>query len=383
MGKRPRIGIFFVFDENWVGGSYYLMNLVNALNHLDEADQPDVVILSWEEKDFQRMQQTGYPRLSFFDLSMKPGIGGRAVNKILRPLTGKNVVKRTHVPADLVDMVFPYNGNEKFDLVPKKVYWVPDFQEHYLPQFFTEKELNKRKSYQAALSQTTHTLVLSSKSAQDDYHQFFPAAKNRTAVLNFAVTHPRYDQLDIAQLREKFNITAPYYMVPNQFWAHKNHFLVLKAIAALKEQELTYQVVFTGKEYDNRNPDYYDQLQAFIQANGIESYVRFLGFIDRDEQLQLMNNAMAVIQPSLFEGWSTVVEDSKAMGQYILASNFKVHLEQLYVNHRFFDPESVEELSALMQEGIAHGFDRENLDYSLNVKKFAADFVSIVRNELA
>ncbi len=40
---------------------------------------------------------------------------------------------------------------------------------------------------------------------------------------------------------------------------------------------------------------------------------RFLGFIDRGEQLQLMKNSIAIVQPSLFEGWSTVVEDTKAM----------------------------------------------------------------------
>ena len=46
----------------------------------------------------------------------------------------------------------------------------------------------------------------------------------------------------------------------------------------------------------------------------IKKYISILGFISRQDQLSLMRDAIAVIQPSLFEGWSTVVEDCKAIG---------------------------------------------------------------------
>ena len=41
-----------------------------------------------------------------------------------------------------------------------------------------------------------------------------------------------------------------------------------------------------------------------------------------------MRKAMAVIQPSLFEGWSTVVEDARALGKPMILSDFPVQIEQ-------------------------------------------------------
>jgi glycosyltransferase involved in cell wall biosynthesis len=34
------------------------------------------------------------------------------------------------------------------------------------------------------------------------------------------------------------------------------------------------------------------------------------------------------INPSLFEGWSTTVEEAKALGKFIILSDIKVHREQ-------------------------------------------------------
>jgi len=41
-----------------------------------------------------------------------------------------------------------------------------------------------------------------------------------------------------------------------------------------------------------------------------------------------MRRAAAILQPSRFEGWSTVVEDAKTLGKPILVSDLSVHREQ-------------------------------------------------------
>ena len=159
-------------------------------------------------------------------------------------------------------------------------------------------------------------------------------------VVNFAVTHPVYDHLNIDELKLKFEINKEYFISPNQFWQHKNHMTILKAIKLLKERQKEVLVVFTGKEYDYRNPDYTGDLKRFVLENDLTSNILFLGFIDRAEQLQLMKHAKAIIQPSLFEGWSTVVEDAKAMDQFVIASDIPVHKDQLKKNALFFSPKN-------------------------------------------
>jgi glycosyltransferase involved in cell wall biosynthesis len=154
---------------------------------------------------------------------------------------------------------------------------------------------------------------------------------------------------------------------------------VLEAIALLKNEGLDFQVVFTGSQSDPRNKEYFDTLSNFIKANGIEKYIKFLGFIERSEQLSLIANARAVIQPSLFEGWSTVVEDSKAVNQYIILSNINVHREQISENVSFFDPHSPEELANAIRETVLHTPHKKNVDYQASVKAFSRNVLRVLQ----
>jgi hypothetical protein len=92
-----------------------------------------------------------------------------------------------------------------------------------------------------------------------------------------------------------------------------------------------------------------------------------------------MKNSIAIIQPSLFEGWSTVVEDAKAMNQYIIASKINVHIEQLKTNVSFFNPNDSNELSNILETVIRNKILITKYDYHNNILKFANDFMNIIK----
>jgi glycosyltransferase involved in cell wall biosynthesis len=238
-----------------------------------------------------------------------------------------------------------------------------------------------RRKHQLTLIEHNYPVIFSSKDAQQNFYEIYPDAQNPTYVVNFATTHLPYQHLDIEELRAKYGVCKRYIISPNQFWKHKNHQIILDAMLALRNmQEIDFQIVFTGKEYDFRYPDYAENLKKFVQENQLQNHIKFLGFIDRQDQLQLMNNALAVVQPSLFEGWSTVVEDAKAMNQYIIASSILVHQEQLeaYPNKTFFQPTDILSLVKVFQNLPAELL-KQPYHYVENVQKFALDFLKIVQ----
>jgi glycosyltransferase involved in cell wall biosynthesis len=181
-------------------------------------------------------------------------------------------------------------------------------------------------------------------------------------------------------VRRKFNINSKYYFCSNQFWAHKNHKVIFEALCILKKQDKDIIVVFSGKESDYRNPNFFNELKDYIKENKIEHQVKFLGFIDREEQLLLMKHSIAVIQPSLFEGWSTVVEDAKAMNQHIIISSIAVHKEQLTSNMTYFEPNNSQELANIMLKYNDKMPIKKENDYNLNKYKFANDFIKIIES---
>jgi glycosyltransferase involved in cell wall biosynthesis len=52
-----------------------------------------------------------------------------------------------------------------------------------------------------------------------------------------------------------------------------------------------------------------------------------------------------VLQPSLFEGWSTSVEEVKSLGKSIIVSDIPVHREQDPSFALYFDPQNPAELA--------------------------------------
>jgi len=186
---------------------------------------------------------------------------------------------------------------------------------------------------------------------------------------------------DIEFLCKEYDITRPYFIVSNQFYKHKNHLVVYEAMHLLKAEYPDFQVVFTGKEEDYRNPAYITSLRQLVDTHQLTHQVRSLGVIPRAHQLGLMKQALAVIQPSKFEGWSTVVEDAKSLQKQILLSHIPVHVEQMGDDAYYFDADAAEELKALM-----HGFLTQRLEskpvfenYQERIKIFAASFIAIFK----
>jgi glycosyltransferase involved in cell wall biosynthesis len=384
MDKRIKLGLIYSYDEGWIAGAYYIENLIHALNTLPDDQKPEICIFGYKEQDFQYLQnRTLYPYLSFYPINIKYNLIEKVLNKISRKIIRKNIIdKRPN--GQKIDILFPANNNHYFELIPKrkKLYWIPDFQEHHLPHLFTESEINVRKKIQNWLVEKKASIVLSSKDAFEDFSRIYPNNTCNVFILNFAVSHPYYQDIDIEVIRLKYSIPDNYFFSPNQFWAHKNHITLLKAIKQLKERNINPVVIFSGKSNDYRNLNHYDELQRFIKDNKLENNAIFLGFIDRKEQLKIMEHAIAVIQPSLFEGWSTVVEDAKALNQFLVLSDLNVHKEQVitYSNTRLFEPNDevalAEEIAKLMlQKPTIVPFD-----YLITIEKFGKTFNEIMKS---
>jgi glycosyltransferase involved in cell wall biosynthesis len=371
MSKRKKLGILYGYNENWIAGTYYIHNLIHALNSLSDAQKPALVIYTGNVSEFEALQSSvNYP---YMTRAVIPEISfiEKFFNKVSFVLARRQIAK-IKLP---VQLLFPIWDDKSF----KKrqcLYWIPDFQEHYLPQFFSEEEIKSRKNWQSKLAKTKFCkIIFSSNAAFNDYKSIYPTQNTINYVVPFAVTHPSFLHLDIKAVKEKYNIQGEYFISPNQFWIHKNHRVVIDAVKILRDKGTHVCVAFTGKPHDPRAPRYFDDLKEYVQENKLEKNILFLGFIDRTEQLCLMKNANAVIQPSMFEGWSTVVEDAKAMEQVIIASNIAVHKEQLKDDAFFFDMHDAKTLADIIEKVNLEKPHFNSTNYQTNIEFFATCFL--------
>lgn len=392
MAARKQIAIIYSYNEGWIGGTYYIQSLIQSLNILDDARKPHLVILCDADKEFAQIQQTDYPYLEKWENSRCNYEGNltlldRVVNKLSRWWMDKNVIQKPAVlnyPGQL-DVIFPVPPEfRKFKEAKTALFWIPDFQEIHFPHFFDKRELAIRKAMADYVAHSAAPIVFSSHDAQNDFMRLYPENQCRKFVVPFAVTHPDLSAVAIQEVWNRYGIAVPYFFAPNQFWSHKNQLTLIKAVERLVQQhpEAEFQLVFSGKEDDYRNPEYTSSLKRYVEEHQLSDRIRFLGFIDRKEQLAILQHALAVVQPSLCEGWSTVIEDAKAMHQCIIASDLPVHEEQLaeYLAKKIFKRLDVEDLSAKLWEMLVHPMEREHNDYAANRVYFANQFINAVES---
>ena len=63
-----------------------------------------------------------------------------------------------------------------------------------------------------------------------------------------------------------------------------------------------------------------------------------LGTVPHADVFRLLRQSIGVLQPSLFEGWNTAVEECKSVGKAMIVSDIAVHREQNPPNSVYFPP---------------------------------------------
>lgn len=380
MDRRIKLGIPFDYDTKWIAGAYYIVNIIKALDLLKDDQKPAITIFFKTDNLLYLIKDIKYPFITFVEQNVNGNkiFLVRIINKLIRFFSNKNIIE-TRLKEDQIDYLFPASNAYFFSLIPeyKRKYWIPDFQEHFLPELFSESEINARVMQQNNLVSINSDIVFSSYDSQSNFYSIYPNARNKTYVIQFAVFHnDGYKNILLSKLHSKYNLPQEYFFCANQFWSHKNHITIFKALVNLKKRGISKKVVFSGAQIDNRNVSFFSELMAFVEQNGIAENVLVLGFIDRDEQLRLMLDSIAIIQPSLFEGWSTVVEDAKALNKPIILSDILVHREQIDQNVVFFEPKNDEQLADIINEFNIKVYP---LDYNQKKEKFAEDIIKIFK----
>lgn len=324
--RKTKIGLRVLSNPSWMGGINYVLNWVKALNLLPEEEKPEIYLLYFDKEGLHIAQEHAHLVTAF------------------KPFSESHLLD--------LDIVYPVTQLFEAPFGAPWAGWIPDWQCNYFPEMFDEVEIARRGLHYHILATKAPYLILSSQMAFDDTVRIVGKDLVPMVKLPFpAVIEEktfRTDSEEIARTLTKFGIPSRFFLVCNQFWKHKNHFLVFKALAKLSDPSIN--CVFTGDTTDHRWPEHFKRVEKFISENGLSSSVRLLGRISREDQLKLMMASVAIIQPSRFEGWSTVVEESKAMNKTLLLSRFPVHIEQTPNGSYFFDLDDEEELAVLIKK---------------------------------
>lgn len=342
-----RVAFTMFGGRHWTGGYNYLLNVFRVLKKHGSGQVEPVLFVGkdFPELDLAPFVSIGYDiiRSSVFDESRQY----RSLASAL--IAGKDRETECTFQAQGIDLAFEVASFLGWRFALPTVAWIPDFQHKHLPYMFSNYAYSRRELGLRAQIRSRKTIMLSSEDARRSCEQFYPSSCGRTHVVRFAV------QLDEAlltanpeEVRVRHRLPKSYIYLPNQFWRHKNHRVAIDALALLSDPSIV--IASTGHGVDPRHPALYEQLRSLVKHNGLEEQFRFIGMVSYSDVIALMRGAQAVLNPSLFEGWSTTVEEARALGIPLILSDIAVHREQMGNTAHYFQPNSPKELAGIIKE---------------------------------
>lgn len=383
-GVSLRVAFTHIPRQFWAGGHNYQSNLFAALDQYRTGEFTPVVFA-----------ESGDPAAELDELARIPGVevvcsgafDHRRVGLAEAIVLGVDRAAAAEFGKNRIDVAFETARFFGWRLPFPTLSWFPDFQHRRLPQLFSPVARWRREIGFRVKMASGRTIMLSSESALRDCQAFFPAIAGKASVVRFASRpSPELLAADPAEIVRQYDLPARFFYLPNQFWRHKNHQVVVDALSMLSARGIEPVVAVSGSKNDPREPDYFRKIMAQIDARQLSRSFRYLGMIPLSHVYALLRACTALINPSRFEGWSTTVEEAKAFGVPMILSDLEVHREQTAGVAKYFDTDSPQMLADHLMSENQDGkpVPVRNLVPELDdrVATFAGDLARTIRQAL-
>lgn len=181
---------------------------------------------------------------------------------------------------DLIPLRFP---------VSRSLVWL---HQYYVPRVLTAAE----------------HVICNSQATADDLVQFYGLSAKKISPILLAHDTQHFRPLGL----ERKN----YFLLLGRQAPYKNGAIALQAFAQLPNYQ-SYELWFAGPA----DPRYTPTLRKQAQDMGIASQVKFLDYVAYEDLPTLLNQALALVFPSLWEGFGLPVLEAMACGTPVIASN--------------------------------------------------------------
>ena len=223
--------------------------------------------------------------------------------------------------------------------------------QHRLQGYFPEVSLsgwdfNKREKFYSEYIPKASYIVIGNNQGAGEVEKFYNFPRERIKIIPLPT--PQFvfeDSADDKILSRNNLVKGNYLLYPAQFWPHKNHIRIIKALDILKKQGIEWKVVFTGSDKGNR-----DYIEAKVKEYNLKDEVNFLGFVSKAELISLYKNAFATTFLSAFGPDNIPPLESMALGCPVICADAKGMKEQLGDAAIFFNPFNENELVEKIKE---------------------------------
>jgi glycosyltransferase involved in cell wall biosynthesis len=246
-------------------------------------------------------------------------------------------------------MLYPAPNVISFESGVPYVTAVHDLQHRLQPQFpevSANGEWDAREYlFRNGIERAT-TVLADSEVGREDILSLYRIDEDRVSVLPFPPPRPySVDAGDLERVKRRYDLPDLYGFYPAQFWPHKNHELIVHAVAAAKREGIEICIAFAGSHGDLTRRRRQAELLRLVDRLDLRREVRFLGYVPDGDMPPLYAGARALVMPTFFGPTNIPVIEAWQYRCAVISSNIRGVREQVGDAGLLVDPTSVEELT--------------------------------------
>jgi glycosyltransferase involved in cell wall biosynthesis len=268
-------------------------------------------------------------------------------------------------------MMYPAPNELSFESRIPYVMAIHDLQHRLQPEF-PEVSANgrwERREYLFRNGACHATLVLAdSETGREDILNFYGeygVEPDRVKVLPYLP--PPYlpgavSDDEIRRTKSAHGLPERYVFYPAQFWPHKNHLRIVRALGLLKQRHgAEIPIVFCGAHRGQIRTRTWREVRHVARELGLDRQVRFLGYVPDEDMAALYAGATALVMPTFFGPTNIPILEAWRLQCPVLTSDIRGIREQTGNAAVLVEPRSIEAIA----DGIYRLWTRENLRHTL------------------
>jgi glycosyltransferase involved in cell wall biosynthesis len=214
---------------------------------------------------------------------------------------------------------------------------------------------------QAVAIRRADRIICVSESTRRDLHEFFPDCRAPVEVI------PHGPSLACFEAVEPASRERPYFLYVGSRSFYKNFPLAVQAVAELRRRGVEADLVVAGPRFSSRE-------EQLIKEQGCSDSVEILENPDDETLSRFYRGAVALLYPSLYEGFGLPALEAMAMGTPVLALQTSSLPEVVGSGGVLLPVEEAtrENLASVLEQLLMHPAQRERL--SAAARKQAANF---------
>jgi glycosyltransferase involved in cell wall biosynthesis len=211
--------------------------------------------------------------------------------------------------------------------------------ESHFPEVSRRGLFRRRERHYRNICSTAAAILVDSTVGKSHVLEAYGADPARLHVLPY-VAPPYMAKTEPTDFDQRYRLPNSFIFYPAQFWEHKNHARLLRALSVALESVPDLHLVLAG----SRKNAYGNVIQA-VEELRLQHRVKLVGYVPGEDMPGFYRRARGMVMPTFFGPTNIPPLEAMTVGCPMAVSNVYAMPEQVGDAALLFDPHSVDEIA--------------------------------------